>query len=190
MPEKPDQVPAGAAAGAGRASTGAMAGVQSATEQAKQVETGEEDKRVAETSGGSDVEIAGGEPKADFAAADAREPVGEQAESAVFGPQGALDTNLVATPTGLMPVSALVNDSKKAEKLLEERKEAVKNEGRRSALDTPLSDDEIERMTGPELRAVAQTRGYKDFPQNGSNAARQAFKAAQKKDDRFKTFKK
>jgi len=134
---------------------------------------------------GSQLEIAGGEPQPDFAGPTPRKPTGLQAEEALFTTNGTVPGGMVGSPTGPVPVAAVAASPEQAEELLEQREKALKREGRRSALEVELTDEEIDRMSGAELRSVALARGYRDFPEAGTRASREAFRTAQEEDERL-----
>lgn len=67
----------------------------------------------------------------------------------------------VASPTGPIPVSALVATKEEAEELREARKEKIEAERNHPKASDFLDEETVESMNGAERRAVARQRGYK-----------------------------
>ncbi len=111
-------------------------------------------------------------------------PVGMQAEPAIFVANGSIPPNSVASNSGLVPVSAVTGSIEDAEALLETRAADRKAEAKaRSSSRTKLGEDQVNKMSGAELRAVAHDRGYTITDTAGSRGTRAAFRRLQDEDD-------
>lgn len=133
--------------------------------------------------GGSELEIAGGEPQSDHAPFEAPAPVGAQAQPSNFTTNGSLPVNMVASPSGLVPVSAVTSDPAQGAQLVQDNLDITSRAVLKSGAQK-LSRAKIESMTAGDLRAVAHDRGYDLGSDNaGSRTTRRAFIAAQQADD-------
>lgn len=164
---------------AGRAAPGS----NTATGQEAARRSGEEDESLPEgEERGSTVAIEG-EFKGDYLGKP-NKAQGAQKEEAEFVSNGTIPLNHVPSNSGLVPVSALANSPEDAERRLEEQRKSL--DGSRKALFSQraeLTEEQISRMGGAELRAVATDRGY-DIPDNiGARGTRAAFARAQADDD-------
>lgn len=156
------------------------AGTTTAVGQARQDFINENsDEEKPEIPGGSEIPIAGGEPQPD--AAGPTEPQGAQAAPAILATNGTLPVNQVPSPSGLVPVSAVVSDPVQGAKLVQESLDAAEKHLLRSGFEQ-LSRAKIESMNANDLRAVASDRGYDLGPHAGSRATRRRFILAQQKD--------
>lgn len=131
---------------------------------------------------GSEIPIAGGDPKADYPSHKAPEAVGAQAEPSQFTTNGSLPVNHVASPSGLVPVSAVTSDPTKGAQLVKDQIDATEKQLLRSGFEK-LSRNKIESMDAATLRAVASDRGYDIGEYAGQRATRARFIAAQNKDE-------
>lgn len=166
----------------------APTGSGTATGQAIAQKSGEEDERISSLENrGSPQEVAGGDSiKADFAGGETSEPTGLQAEPAQFAVNGTLNPAMVASPTGLVPVGAVAASPEDAVRRVEENLRAQEDAARtRSALE-PIDERLIDRLSAPELRAIAHDRGY-DVGQSGGRVTRERFKQLQSEDKRFES---
>lgn len=143
------------------------------------IEDGEEE---FDGPGGSEIPIAGGEPQADAPAFEAAEPIGAQAQPSNFTTNGSLPVNQVASPSGLVPVSAVTQDATQGAKLVQENLDSHAKAVLRSGAQK-LSRAKIESMTAGDLRAVAHDRGYDIQEGSGTRSTRRQFIAAQQADD-------
>lgn len=156
------------------------AGIHTASGQAKQDFVNENsDEEKPEIPGGSEIEIAGGEPQPDAAGPTA--PQGAQAAPAILATNGTIPVNHVASPSGLVPVSAVVADATQGAKLVQEGLDSQEKHLLGSGADK-LSRAKIESMSAAELRAVASDRGYDIGGIVGSRTTRRRFIAAQNND--------
>lgn len=118
-----------------------------------------------------------GDPKA-------TKPQGAQAEPARFGTNGQVPHRTVATPSGPVPVGAVKAPKDKIEKLVDDQNAAHDAfVAERNSRDRRLTDGEISRASGAELRAIGSHRGYKLPDYAGTRVVRTAFKDAQDKDE-------
>lgn len=101
-----------------------------------------------------------------------------------LGPEGV--GGRIATSAGPMPVGAVARDEEHAQELLDEQEERVESEKRRSVFDKKLTLEQMEAMPAGDLRAVAATLGYKDYPLAGKRGLVAFMEKAQAGDDRFK----
>src|SRR3982751_2124660 len=167
-----DAVSAGRAAGG----TGTASGKEAARRQGlEDVPQGEDRGSINEPG-----EVPG--EKGDYVG-DPHPPVGPQTEAAFFAPNGAIPNNMVASPSGLVPVSAVTNTVEEAEKLMDKRKEDLSRQYKGLTKGKRLTDEQISSMNGAELRAVATDRGYDLSPNAGTRGTRAGFAAAQKDDE-------
>lgn len=128
---------------------------------------------------GSKVEIVG-DIKPDSAG---REPQGAQAQPARFTSNGQLPHDFVPSPTGSVPVGAVATSPEDAKRRVQEAQKAHDEfVQRRTQLNKRLDSATINRLTGAELRAIGEQRGY-SMPNNvGTRAMRVRFQAEQDKD--------
>lgn len=130
---------------------------------------------------GSTLPIAGTFDKGD--AIEGLEPQGAQTQPAILATNGTVPVNMVGSPSGPIPVSAVVGDPAQGAKLVQERLDQDEKEVLKTGY-AKLSRAKVESMNANELRAVASDRGY-DVGQNGSRLTRQRFLEAQKNDKGF-----
>jgi hypothetical protein len=142
----------------------------------------EADEDTSDRPRGSEIPIVGGDPKADFPAHDAPEARGAQAEPSQFTTNGSLPVGHVASPSGLVPVSAVTTDPTKGAELVQANLDATEKQLLRSGFEK-LSRNKIESMDAATLRAVASDRGYDIGDYAGQRATRARFIAAQNKDE-------
>lgn len=128
---------------------------------------------------GSLVPVAGGEPTPDHKGP--QKPRGDQAKPALFTSNGSLESGVVASPTGPVPVAAAATSQKHAEQLVEEHEKKHAEFIHRRAQRTKLSEATVHRLGRSELQALAQQRGY-DLPDAGTRSTRDAFLREQAKD--------
>lgn len=133
---------------------------------------------------GSKVEIVGGTPTPDDGS-----PKGLQAQPAQFTSNGSLPPNKVPTSSGLVPVSAVASTPEDAKKRIDARRDQIAQENEERNSLRHLSDADLAKLGGAEIRAIAHQRGY-ELPAAGTRTARAAFSAAQAKDSRIKKAKK
>lgn len=114
---------------------------------------------------------------------DPHPPVGPQTEAAIFVPNGAIERNMVASPSGPVPVAAVTSSAEEAEKLIEKRNEDLSKQFKGFKRGKRLSDVQINQMNGAELRAVATDRGYDISHSAGTRGTRAAFAQLQSEDD-------
>jgi hypothetical protein len=110
-------------------------------------------------------------------------PKGMQAEQAIFASNGSLEPNMVASPSGLVPVSTVARDEDHAQEIMEDRREQHQKyvELRSSNRNKRLSEATVGRLGHAELRAIGEQRGYQ-LPLGGNRTTRTAFLAAQAED--------
>lgn len=108
-----------------------------------------------------------------------------QTEPAIMTPGGSIPHGFVSTPSGPMPASAQGGASR-----LTEYGKKLASEGKRGKLHAPakLSEEQVQKMTKPELRAVARDRGY-EIGDGGHNTLARAFLRAQDQADTTDTAK-
>lgn len=130
--------------------------------------------------------IAGGDSiVADGAGNDTQKPVGLQAEQAFVSRSGTVDPTFVASSSGPIPVGAVASSTEAAQKRLEEHHKSIEAAVQRQRGQyQPLTEQQINSMTGAELRAVGQDRGY-DLTDGGTRTTRRRFAQAQAKDQSF-----
>lgn len=164
----------------------APTGSGTATGQAIADRSGEEAERISSIENrGSPQEVAGGDSiKADFAGGETSEPIGLQAEPAQFAVNGTLNPAMVASPTGLVPVGAVATSPEDAVRRVEENLRAQEDAARTKSSLEPIDERLIDRLSAPELRAIAFDRGY-DVGQSGGRVTRERFKHLQAEDKRF-----
>ena len=133
---------------------------------------------------GSTVEIVGGEPQPD--ADGPQKPRGDQAEPARFTSNGQIPEGTVASTAGPIPVSVIARDQDHADELLDQKAEEHQAFLERRVSGKRLDEHTNSRLTGPELRAIGQQRGYDINDTAGTRATRAAFSAAQSKDKNLK----
>lgn len=111
-----------------------------------------------------------------------REATGAQTTPARFTSNGQLPHNTVPSPTGSVPVGLVatsVEDAKdRVEATMREHDAAVAARKTNRRLDTAT----INRLTGAELRAIGEQRGYVMSAYAGTRTMRALFTAAQDKD--------
>jgi hypothetical protein len=92
-----------------------------------------------------------GEARASADASELRSERGDTPMENVIAP-------LVASPTGPVPVSALVASEEEAEELREEREEQLEREREHPRASDKFGKKELEDMSGPDLRAIRASR--------------------------------
>lgn len=133
---------------------------------------------------GSTVPIAGGPPQPDLQGiSPPGEPVGAQAQRAAFVANGSIPANMGPSNYGFVSAGALHADPARA---LEAQRVTVNTPTKRLRVEGDefgprlLTDEEIERANGNELRAAAIDRGFDLGDQmRGSRGTRAAFRIAQ-----------
>ena len=108
-------------------------------------------------------------------------PIGAQKEPAVFVGNGAVDPNMVASPSGPVPISAVVTTPEEGEKRRKAQLETIETGLARSRAKR-LDEKLINSMSAAELRAVANDRGYEISSTAGRRGTRAAFIQLQKDD--------
>jgi hypothetical protein len=160
------------------------AGGQTAVGRAREAHLSDDQaKKIADLPGGSELPIAGGDslPK-DFPDHTPGAPVGAQAQPANYTTNGSLPLNHVATPSGLVPASAVSADPAIAAQRVQDTMDAHKVAVLRTGSDQRISRAKIESMNAGDLRAVASQRGYDIGDYAGTRATRRRFIAAQNDD--------
>lgn len=137
------------------------------------------DDEKPEIPGGYTEPIAGGDPTPDNDGP--TEPQGAQADPAILTTNGTIPVNMLPSPGGLVPVSAVVADPHQGAKLVQENYDATEKQLLRSGTER-LSRAKIESMNAGDLRSVASDRGYDIGDRAGSRMTRERFIAAQNKD--------
>lgn len=159
---------------------GAPSGAGSATGQAKEDAAGAEERRLK---GSEDREGPEDAPsQGDYGAIEYSEPVGLQAEPANFTRGGTIPAAMVSSPTGFVPVSSVDDPEAALERTL--------GEGGSTKDNRRLTEEELDQLDGPSVRAIGVQRGYKIGDLAGSRTIRAAFLAAQDEDKRFAKAKK
>lgn len=160
----------------------AAVGDNTATGQAKKQRSGEQEEAKEEDTREIPESVSAIKP--DYLASEANEPVGLQAEEASFLPNGSVEHGMVASNSGFVPAASIAKDAEHFDKLVEKQKADLK-EGLRSVRSgrTALTDEQIDKMSGAELRAVAHDRGYDISDTMGTRGSRAAFSKAQGDDD-------
>jgi hypothetical protein len=131
---------------------------------------------------GSTQPIAGGDSiGADYPPHDAPKATGAQAQAANYSTNGTLPINHVASPSGLVPASAVTSDPEQARKLIEDQMKSAESVILRSGFEK-LSRAKIESMSPADLRAVASDRGYDLGEYGGARVTRRRFVRAQAED--------
>lgn len=162
---------------------GSAATALTATGQAKSQLLGHEDERLeAVEDRGSTAEVVGGDVKPDLSGRAPKNREGQDAPAA-FVVNGLQPTAMVASPGGPIPVSLVASDPQDAEQKLETRRDAVEEHPR--ARDQ-LTEEQVAALDAPALRAVAESRAYKDFPRLGTEGTRREFLRRQAGDLNFR----
>jgi hypothetical protein len=163
-------------------------GADTATGQAFAHDSGEEEERIEGLENrGSDNPIAGGEGiVADYSGQETQEPIGLMAQPAHFTVSGTINPTEVASPSGPVPLGSVTASLADAQKRIEEQHKSAEASvrRRRSSLE-PLTQAQIDSMSGAELRAVAVDRGYEMADGGGTRTTRRKFAEAQEADTRF-----
>lgn len=142
----------------------------------------EEDDEKFDGPGGSELPIAGGDPEPESPQHEAPAPRGAQAQPSNLTTNGSLPVNMVASPSGLVPVSAVTSDPHEAARLVKANLDMTEKAVLKSGADK-LSRSKIESMTAGDLRAVAHDRGYDIGEGGGTRTVRRKFIALQQADD-------
>lgn len=145
----------------------------SATGQAKENDSGKEDERLEGRDEQQEPQNA--PTKGDFAQVKTEAPKGLQAEPANFTTSGTIPAGFVSSPTGFVPLSAVSDPEAALERTL-----AANGRNRD---ERKLSEEEVEAISGVELRAIGVQRGYElpDFA--GQHTMRRRFLREQEKDE-------
>jgi hypothetical protein len=114
---------------------------------------------------------------ADFGRVKLPKPTGLQAEEANYTTGGTIPANMVSSPGGFVPLSAVADREAALERTLTS---SGRNPDTRA-----LSEDEIEGLSGAEARAISAQRGYKPPDLAGSRTQRRFLIEEQSKDQRF-----
>jgi len=169
-------------------------GTQTATGKAIAAEDEADRIDSLEDRGGNEDLIGEAQEEGDYISGEASEPIGLQAEGAAYATNGSVPARMVASPTGLVPVSAVAGSPEAAEARLKQQRQAevdaVKN---RSGSLQEIPEDKIAAMNGAEARAILHDRGYmntNDSNQLSNRAARRELIKAQSADERIKGSKK
>lgn len=141
----------------------------------KETPEGEERGSTRESAGHAD------EIKPD-AVSEGQGPVGLQAEEAAYARNGTIPAGFTASPSGPVPISSVARDPEEAKRRASETFEAYDKQLIRSKEYEELSDEQIDRASGAELRAVAHDRGYNLGPIGGNRSTRARFRRAQAED--------
>jgi hypothetical protein len=135
-----------------------------------------------DTPEGSEIPIVGGEPQPDHPGEGAKPNIGAQNAPANLASNGSLPVNHVASPTGLIPVSAVTSDPHQGARLVQENLDETEKHLLRSGKPR-LSRAKIESMSAHDLRAVAYDRGYDIGEYAGARTTRTRFLQAQHDDE-------
>lgn len=158
---------------------GATGGTGTATGQEKARLAAEDEGKAARPEGedrGSKVPIAGGdEIVADASGNDVQKPIGAQAEPASFTSNGSLPLGNVATPGGLVPVSAVEASPEAATKRLEEAAATPQGKPRIAGEFDRVPRSVIENASAADLRAAASDRGWDLGSEAGARVTRARF---------------
>lgn len=156
-------------------SQAATAGDASAVGQALADLDGVEEERLKGHPRGAKEEPLGAPSSGDFGEGARDKPTGLQAVPAAWGPNGSIPAGMVSSPSGHQPVGAVGATAEALEVTY----------GRQPTGDlNSLDERTVNGLSGPELRAIGQQRGY-EMPDSGSRSARRAFLEAQAADTRF-----
>jgi hypothetical protein len=128
---------------------------------------------------GSQVPIVGGDPTPDLEGP--QKPRGLQAKAALFVSNGSIPHDSMPSPSGLVPVGAVVGSQEEAQDRIDKRVEEHKKYVTRTVRHKRLDEETVARMGHPELRAIGNARGY-DMPEGGHRTTRAAFLKAQDAD--------
>lgn len=126
---------------------------------------------------GSKVEIAG-----DIRPDSEREAQGAQTQAARFTSNGQLPHNMVASPSGSVPVGLVASSPEDAKKRVDEANKAHDDAVAARKKLKKLDAATINRLTGAELRAIGEQRGYVMSAYAGTRTMRTLFTEAQNKD--------
>lgn len=165
---KPDAITAErAATGVGTATGREAIRRQDETEGGRATETGHDD------------EIEGAH--ADYLG-EGKPPVGTQTEPSMFVSNGAIQPNMVPSPSGPVPISTVARSQEHANQINESRTQQISDSYNNTSARQRITDEKLARMTRAEIAAVAFDRGYDISSAAGGRATRSLFKAAQDKD--------
>lgn len=98
--------------------------------------------------------------------------------------QGTIPHGHVSTPGGLVPASA-VGGAEALARYEDSIKESI-HDGESPTRERHLDDETISKMSGPELRHLANVRGYEISSDAGTNTTRREFAEQQSRDKNFK----
>lgn len=112
-------------------------------------------------------------------------PQGAQAQPAILATNGTVPVNMIGTPSGPVPISAVTGDPAQGAKMIQERLDADEKEILKTGY-AKLSRAKVASMNAAGLRAVASDRGY-DVGQAGNRQTRARFLRAQAEDKNFES---
>jgi hypothetical protein len=152
-------------------------GTATATGQAREHDSGKEDERLK----GADKhpQPEGAPEGGDFAKVNYAQPQGLQAEPANFSVTGTIPAEVVSSPGGFVPLSSVSEGDRYARLESTYGKQPIGDQLER------LTEEDLEGMDGPSVRAVGHQRGYKMPEQAGSRTMRATFLREQENDERF-----
>lgn len=107
-------------------------------------------------------------------------PQGAQEQPSIITTNGTIPVNMIGSPSGPIPISAVSGDPAQGAKMIQEHLDQDEKEVLKTGYAT-LSRAKIESMSAAELRAVASDRGY-DLGQAGNRQTRLRFRRAQTAD--------
>lgn len=110
-------------------------------------------------------------------------PVGLQKEPATMTPTGSIPGRTVASPSGPVPISVVAGSEEKANEILKQQDPAARP--KIAGQYKRLTEEDVSKMSGGELRAVAHDRGY-TLPEGGNRTTRRRFLELQDKDESLK----
>lgn len=107
-------------------------------------------------------------------------PQGAQEQPAILATNGTIPVNMIGSPSGPVPISAVTGDPAQGAKMIQEHLDQDEKEVLKTGY-AKLSRAKVESMSAAELRAVASDRGY-DLGQAGNRQSRIRFRRAQDAD--------
>jgi hypothetical protein len=140
---------------------------------------------------GADEELIGeAQESGDYIAGEGQELLGLQAEKSAFATNGSIPPRMVASPSGLIPVSAVAFSPDAAEERLLQQREVEYDAAAARDRYEAISEERIRGMSGAEARAVMHDRGYmsaNDSLELSNRAARRALINAQQEDENLQS---
>lgn len=118
-------------------------------------------------------------------------PIGKQKEPATFVGNGQINTGMVGSPSGPVPIASVVSTPEEGVKLEAANIKTLAEQNKKLTRGRRLTDLEISRMSAAELRAVSTDRAYGAIPGQpgfgissmaGTRGTRAAFTEFQKND--------